>query len=378
MPRIDRYLLRQFLILFAFFTLVLVMVYWVNRAISLFDQLIASGQSAMVFLEFTALTLPGVIRLVLPVSAFAAVLYVANRLMAESELVVVQATGYSPWRLARPVLYFGLIVGLLMSLLTHFAVPATRIAIKEKRIEVAEDVTAQLLTEGRFLHPAAGLTFYIREITPEGELHDIFLSDARRPDQRTTYTAQRALIAREASGPKIVMFDGMAQTLNRETRRLTTTEFADFTYDLGALIPISQTVDLDPRDLPTWRILSPAPEIVEASWATRSRMIYEGNVRFSHALLAVAAPLVGFSILMLGGFSRFGMWRQIIAAIIVILLIDTMDKSVARYAREDPARLPLAYLAPGLALAVSAALLWIASLPQRRRGRGKADAELPA
>ena len=34
----------------------------------LFDQLIADGQSAWVFLEFTALTLPNVIRLVLPVA----------------------------------------------------------------------------------------------------------------------------------------------------------------------------------------------------------------------------------------------------------------------------------------------------------------------
>lgn len=357
------------------------MIYWVNRAISLFDQLIASGQSAMVFVEFTALTLPGVIRLVLPVSAFAAVIYVTNRLMAESELVVVQATGYSPWRLARPALFFGLIVGLLMSILTHFAVPATRIALSEKRIEVAEDVTAQLLTEGRFLHPAPGLTFYIREITPEGELQDIFLNDARRPDQRTTYTAQSALIAREATGPKIVMFEGMAQTLNRETRQLTTTEFANFTYDLGALIPLSQAERTDPRDLPTWVILAPTPDLLEASWASRARMIYEANIRFSHALLAVAAPVLGFAILMLGGFSRFGMWRQIIAAIVVMLLIDTMDKSVARFAREDVALLPLAYLAPGVTFLLAAMLLWFSALPQRRRGRQSAERssdEVPA
>lgn len=367
MPRFDRYLLRQYLVLFAFFTLVLVMVYWVNRAISLFDQLIASGQSAMVFLEFTALTLPGVIRLVLPVSAFAGVVYVTNRLMAESELVVVQATGYSPWRLARPALIFGLIVGVLMSVLTHFAVPATRTILAEKRIEVAEDVTAQLLTEGQFIHPSPGLTFYLREITPQGELRDVFLSDARRPEQRTIYTAEIALIAREASGPKIVMFDGMAQTLDAETRQLTTTEFANFTYDLGALIPISQVTRLDPRDLPTLDILSPSPDLVSASWASRARIIYEATIRFSHALLAVAAPLVGFSILMLGGFSRFGMWRQIFAAVVVILLIDTVDKSVARYAREDETLIALAYLAPAVAFLLSATALWVSGRPRKRR-----------
>ena len=41
MPRIDRYLLSQFLTLFGFFALVLVSVYWINRAVSLFEQLLS-------------------------------------------------------------------------------------------------------------------------------------------------------------------------------------------------------------------------------------------------------------------------------------------------------------------------------------------------
>ena len=98
MARFDRYLLSQFMIHFGFFALVLVMVYWVNRAVVLFDQLIANGQSATVFLEFTTLTLPNVIRIVLPVAAFASVVYVTNRLQSESELVVMQSTGYSTRR----------------------------------------------------------------------------------------------------------------------------------------------------------------------------------------------------------------------------------------------------------------------------------------
>ena len=69
--RFDRYLLSQLLMLFGFFALVLVLVYWVNRAVVLFDQLIANGQSAAVFLEITILTLPNVIRIDLPIAAFA-------------------------------------------------------------------------------------------------------------------------------------------------------------------------------------------------------------------------------------------------------------------------------------------------------------------
>ncbi|NCU21661.1 LptF/LptG family permease, partial [Candidatus Falkowbacteria bacterium] len=115
MSRLDRYILSQLMALFGFFALVLVSVYWVNRAVRLFDQLISDGQTAWVVLEFTALTLPYVIRIVLPVAAFVATVYTINRLMTESEMVVMQATGASPWRLARPVAVFGLIVALMMA-----------------------------------------------------------------------------------------------------------------------------------------------------------------------------------------------------------------------------------------------------------------------
>ena len=68
MARFDRYLLSQLLALFGFFSLVLVAVYWINQAVGLFDRLIGDGQTALVFQEFSALGLPNLIRMVLPVS----------------------------------------------------------------------------------------------------------------------------------------------------------------------------------------------------------------------------------------------------------------------------------------------------------------------
>ncbi|MDK2774846.1 MAG: LptF/LptG family permease, partial [Tabrizicola sp.] len=181
MSRFDRYILSQLLALFGFFALVLVAVYWVNRAVGLFDQLIGDGQSALVFLEFTILTLPNAIRLVLPVAGFAAAVYVTNRLMQESELVVMQATGFSAFRLARPVLYFGLIVMLMQAVLTNLLVPASQRVLGERSAEISRNVTARFLNAGQFMHPAAGVTLYIREISPTGELLDLFLSDERSP-----------------------------------------------------------------------------------------------------------------------------------------------------------------------------------------------------
>ncbi|WRH61012.1 MAG: LptF/LptG family permease [Fuscovulum sp.] len=196
MSKFDRYLLSQLVALFGFFALILVSVYWVNRAVGLFDRLIGDGHSALVFLEFSLLMLPNVIRLVLPIAAFAATVYVTNRLTQESELVVMQATGFSGFRLARPVLYFGAIVTALHLLLMNVLVPWSGAMLSDREAALAENVTARYLTEGQFMHPATGVTLYIRDITQQGELRDLFLSDERNAAERTTYTARRALLAR--------------------------------------------------------------------------------------------------------------------------------------------------------------------------------------
>ena len=339
-------MLSQLMTLFGFFALVLVSVYWVNRAVILFDRLIADGHSANVFLEFTALSLPNVIRMVMPMAAFAAAVYVTNRLSNDSELTVMQATGFGPWRLARPVAVFGLVLAGLMSVLTLFLVPASLAQLRLREAEISGSVSARLLREGVFLHPAAGVTFYIRDITETGELQDVFLSDRRNEGRSLTYTASSAFLLRDTEGPRLVMIQGMAQTYERESQRLATTYFQDLSYDISALITGS-TAKLSRVDL------------------ARARDELHG--RFQQPLLCIVAALIGFSTLLVGGFSRFGVGRQIIGAIFLLVVIKMVESAVTGPVRANPALWPLIYLPTVAGLAVSALMLHIAARPARRK-----------
>ncbi|HHI71614.1 MAG TPA: LPS export ABC transporter permease LptF [Rhodobacteraceae bacterium] len=363
MTRFDRYLLSQLMVYFGFFALILVMVYWVNRAVLLFDQLIADGQSATVFLEFTALTLPNVIRVVLPIAAFAASVYATNRLSSESELVVAQAMGFSGFRMARPVLAFGLIVALLTSILSHFLVPISSGILSERSAQIRENITARFLTEGRFLHPTRGITFYIREISPEGELLDVFMNDNRDPESTTTYTAKNAFLVREENGPKLVMLDGMAQTLKRSENRLYTTGFSDFAYDIGALIKIGKRSGRESSELSTLELLSATPELQQETGRTKAQMLYEGHERFAQPALAIVAALIGFSTLIVGTFSRFGVMRQILAAIVILVIIRAVDSVMISLAIADQRLWWLVYVPVVLGLVIAAILLWLSERP---------------
>ena len=88
--------------------------------------------------------------MVLPVSAFTATVYVTSRLSNESELAVIQATGMSPWRLARPVFMFGLLIGILMFGLTAYLVPKTGTITKDREFELSQSLGAKFCAKGRF------------------------------------------------------------------------------------------------------------------------------------------------------------------------------------------------------------------------------------
>ncbi len=363
MARFDRYMLSQLMVTFGFFSLVLVMIYWINAAVRLFDQLIADGQAAAIIFQLILLSLPNVIRLALPLSAFAAAVYVTNRMVQDSELVVMQATGFSPWRMARPVFYFGLIVAVLISVLMHILVPLSTTILNQKQAEIAQNITARILTEGQFIEPADGITVYIRAITPEGELQDVFLSDMRDAETTVTYTARRAYLVRQSGDTQLVMVNGMAQSLRTADQRLFVTDFADFSYNIGNLMQITPRDTRSSREVMTWDLLRPTPALAAETRRSPAQLVTEAHDRISQALLGTVGGLLGFAALMIGGFSRFGVWPQVVFAIVLIIVIKALETTGLDMARSDPRLWFATYLAVAAGFAIVTSLLFVAARP---------------
>ncbi len=366
--KFDRYMLSQLLIFFGFFALVLVAVFWINRAVRLFDRLIGDGQTALVFLEFTALGLPRLILMVLPLASFAAAVYVTNRLANESEMTVMQATGSSPWRLARPVLVFGVFVGAMMAVLSHILVPAALDRLAQRESEVSQDVTGRLLTEGTFLHPTDGVTLYTRDIGVDGVLRDVFLSDRRDQESLVTYTAATAYLVRNGDIASLIMVDGLAQQLDPETGRLSTATFKDFSYDISNLISGSDTerqrrmrTVLTPEMFGDWQELS------KETGEKRGTIAEEFHSRFAQPIFAMVTALIGYAVLISRGFSRFGAWREILLAFASLLFLDGLRASITDPIRGNADLWYLAYLPTALGAMLAAGLIAFAA--RRRRPR---------
>ena len=364
MARIDRYVLGQLLLVFGFFALILILVYWINRAVILFDQIIGDGQSIGTFLIFSALTLPGLIRVILPIAAFAAAIYVTNRMITDRELVILQSTGASALRLARPVLIFGVIGTILMTALVHLLVPLASSEFSRRQAELAQNVTARLLQDGQFLTPTQGVTFYVRDISDDGEMNNIFLSDTRGAETTLTFTAATAYLIRTEAGPQLVMLNGMIQTLTEETGRLSTTAFDELAYDIGALVRLPGPANRRPRAVPSSELWMASAALLEETGQSQARLRAEVHDRIAQSLLPLVGALLGFSALLIGQFSRFGLWRQILGAIGLIILIKGLESGATARMAKHPEDWLLLYTPALTGLALCGLLI---GLSGRRR-----------
>ena len=361
MAKIDRYMLSQFLVLFGFFALILVALFWINRAVILFDRLIGDGQSALVFLEFTSLGLPKLITTVLPIAAFAGAVYVTNRMMSESEMTVLQSTGSGPWRLARPVLAYGVCVALMMTMLTHFLVPMAQAQLSQRENEISQNVTARLLTEGTFLHPADNVTFYTRLIDADGVLRDVFLSDRRTPKEGVIYTAAEAYLVRNGDGTTLIMVDGLAQRLNNTDQRLATAKFRDFSFDISALVNKSASGSQSIGNMITPALLGDWSEVERRTGDSAGVIAEEFHSRFAQPLFSIIAAMIGFATLMVGGYSRFGVWREVVISFGLLITIDGIRGVLVDPVRNDASVWPLMYLPSAIGAVLVLAMLWQAS-----------------
>ena len=130
----------------------------------------------------------------------------------------------------------------------------------------------------------------------------------------------------------------------------------------------------DLRDYSTAALLTPDQALLDATGATPERARLEAHSRIAQPLLSPVAAMLGFATLLVGGFSRFGVWRQVGWAVVALILVQLLTNWAANRAGDNPAQWPLVYLPAVVGAGICVLLLMIAAGPCRplwSRLRGK-------
>ena len=260
MGSIDKYIFRTTLASFALVLVSLTGVIWITQALRGIDLMTSQGQTIVTFLGITSLVIPALVLIIAPIALMIAVSHTLNKLATDSEIIVMNAAGFSPFRLFRPFFYATCVVALLVAFIAAYLAPDGMRRLKQWDADITADVLANILQPGRFAQLDQNLTIRIRERQPGGLLSGIFIDDRRDPKERVSIIADHGTVVKTDSGSFLVLEDGNLERFEVGKRDPALVAFGRYAFDMSKFSNQGHDIALGIRERYLWELVSPAED----------------------------------------------------------------------------------------------------------------------
>ena len=260
MGSISRYIFRTTFGAFMVVLVSLTAVIWVTQALRDFDIMTSQGQTILVFIGITGLIIPLLVLVIAPIALLVVVAHVLNKLCSDSEIIVMNAAGMSPWRLFRAFFNVAIVVSLIVAIIGGYFAPKGLRMLRDWLTEVRANVVTTVLQPGRFTTLEKGVTIRLRERRPNGDLYGILVDDQRDSKQRVTVFAERGELVDRDGVTFLVLQNGVAQRQEANQRDPAMVQFDRYAFDLSQFSTGTQAVKYSIRERYLWQLLFPDPK----------------------------------------------------------------------------------------------------------------------
>jgi lipopolysaccharide export system permease protein len=256
---IFRYILsfwfRGFIVTFIALTGII----WCNYSLEYINIITNYGQTGFVFIWITALYIPYIALITVPVAFVCAAVYMLNRLNSDRELVVLHVSGISPWYLFRPFFLATLFVTLIEAFISMYLAPQG-LKIQHRLItQILESAITNTIKPGQFLKLRGSVIIHVQERLPDGQLKGIFVNDNREPERDVTYMAERGQVIREGDAVFLALINGTMQSHKNGTKDLTLVRFNRYAINLMQLTQQDSVIQYGVREKYIWELATPDP-----------------------------------------------------------------------------------------------------------------------
>jgi lipopolysaccharide export system permease protein len=232
-------------------------VIWITQALRGIDLMTSQGQTIVTFLGITSLVIPALVLIIAPIALMIAISHTLNKLATDSEIIVMNAAGLSPFRLFVPFVYATCVVALMVAFIAAYLAPDGMRRIKQWDADITADVLTNILQPGRFAQLDQNLTVRIRERRPGGLLAGVFIDDRRDPKERVSIVADHGTVLKNESGSFLILEDGNLERLEADKRDPAMVAFGRYAFDMSKFSNHDQAVALGIRERYLWELLYP-------------------------------------------------------------------------------------------------------------------------
>ncbi|HEY5166638.1 MAG TPA: LPS export ABC transporter permease LptF [Pseudolabrys sp.] len=260
MGSISQYIFRTTFGAFMVVLVSLTAVIWVTQALRDIDLMTNQGQTILVFVGITGLIIPLLILVIAPIALLIAAAHVLNKLSTDSEIIVMNASGMSPWFLFRAFMSAAIVVSLIVCVVSAYFAPKGLRMLRDWLTEVRANVVSTIVQPGRFTSIENGVTIHIRERRNNGQLLGIFLDDRRNPNERITVLSEFGDLLDNDNGTFLVLQKGIVQRHELKERDPAMVVFDRYAFDLSQFAGGPQAVKYSIRERYLWQLLFPDPK----------------------------------------------------------------------------------------------------------------------
>jgi lipopolysaccharide export system permease protein len=257
MGAIGRYMFRTTVVAFLITVITLTVVIWFTQAMRDFDLITSERQTIFVFIGITGMIVPLLVMIIAPIALMVAAGHVLG---SDSEIIVMNAAGVSPWRLLRPYLAVAILVSILVGVIAAYVSPRSLRELRDWSEQVRADILTNIVQPGRFTNISGNLTFHIADRRPNGLLQGIFVDDRRDPNEQATYLAEEGEIVKNEKGSFLILERGSIQRLEGGHRDPRIVTFDRYAFDLSKFTGGPSNVTYTVREKYIWELMWPRPD----------------------------------------------------------------------------------------------------------------------
>jgi lipopolysaccharide export system permease protein len=349
MGSVSRYIFRTTFGAFLTVLVSLTALVWVTQALRDFNIVTGQGQTVLVFVGITGLIIPLLILVIAPIALLIAVAHVLNKLSVDSEIIVMNAAGMSPWFLFRAFMPAAIVVSIGIAVISAYFAPTGLRMLRDWLTEVRANVVSNVVQPGRFTQIENGVTIRIRERRSNGQLLGIFLDDRRNPAERVTVLGEVGELLDNANGTFLVMQKGIVQRHEADKPDPLMVAFDRYAFDLTQFAGGPQAVKYSIRERYLWQLMFPDPKdqfYIEQPGQWRAEL-YD---RLVAPLYPLAFVVIAFAYLGAPRTNRQSRTLSMLGAIGGVALLRLIGFASTVFGANFPWMLSLQYLAIAFAI----------------------------
>lgn len=351
---LHSYVLGAILGAFTLIVVTLTLLVWLVQVLKDFELVTSQAKSVFGFVATTSLLMPALVLVIAPIALVASTLFVLQRLQADSELVVMAAAGFSPWRTFRPFLSAALIVAALVAVIGSYLAPKL---LRELRVQIQEarsNLFVTVMQPGRFQTIGGVLTFHLRERRPDGSLVHVMIDDRRNPEERVTITAETAQVAQTDNRTFLIFYDGSLQRLKTRQLDPSIVEFKQYAFDMTDFAAVRTPV-FNVTERYIWDLIRPDPS-EQYYQENASRFRVELHERILGPLYPILFALIVFAVLGMPKTSRQNRLGGLLLAISLVAVVRLIGHGLMIASIKNPSLVIGGYLLLGVSAAIC---IWV-------------------